>query len=134
MGYAIGYFAWWSSPGEYSGLAQFFFSTVPGFTADKFETVRGLYEDWNFWVVFTAGFTPLPFKVFTVSGGAFGINLPMMIIASAVSRSARFFLVAGLIWKFGDPIEEFIDKYFNLLAIAFTILLIGSFVLIKYVL
>ncbi|MDP5957234.1 MAG: DedA family protein, partial [Candidatus Marinimicrobia bacterium] len=55
------------------------------------------------------------------------------LIASAISRSARFFLVAGLIWKFGKPIKLFIDKYFNILTIVFTILLIGGFILIKYI-
>jgi membrane protein DedA with SNARE-associated domain len=56
----------------------------------------------------------------------------MFIIASIISRGARFFLVAALIWKFGPQIKLFIDKYFNWLAIAFTVLLIGGFVVIKY--
>ena len=86
----------------------------------------------NFWIVFTAGFTPLPYKVFTVSAGAFNINFPLFIIASIIGRGARFFLVAALIWKFGPPIKSFIDKYFNLLAIIFTLLLIGGFILINY--
>lgn len=71
---------------------------------------------------------------FTVSTGAFNINLPMFLIASVLSRGGRFFLIAFLIWKFGPRIERFIDKYFNLLAIAFTILLVGGFVLVKYLL
>ena len=87
---------------------------------------------WNFWVIFTAGFTPIPFKVFTVSAGAFDINFILFLIASTLSRSARFLLVSGLIWKYGEPIREFIDNYFNKLAMLFTVLLIGSFVLIKY--
>ncbi len=58
----------------------------------------------------------------------------MFIIASIISRGLRFFLIAGLIWKFGAPIKSFIDKYFNLLAIAFTVLLVGSFFLLGYVL
>lgn len=134
LGYLIGYLAWWSGPAEFSPLAHFFFENVPGFTIDRFHVVQSLYEDWNFWVVFTAGFTPLPYKVFTISGGAFDINFPMFIFASIVSRSARFFLVAALIWKFGPEIKEFIDKYFNWLAIAFTVLLVGGFILIKYLL
>ncbi|MBQ2393618.1 MAG: DedA family protein, partial [Alistipes sp.] len=80
-----------------------------------------------------AGFTPLPYKLFTISGGLFHINFVVFIIASIISRGLRFFLIAGLIWKFGAPIKVFIDKYFNLLAIAFTVLLIGSFVLIGYI-
>jgi membrane protein DedA with SNARE-associated domain len=89
-----------------------------------------LYDQYNFWIVFTAGFTPLPYKLFTITGGLFHINFTMFILASIVSRGLRFFLIAGLIWKFGAPIKTFIDKYFNLLAIVFTILLIGSFLLI----
>jgi len=91
-----------------------------------------LYNQYNFWIVFTAGFTPLPYKVFTVSAGAFNIDFPLFLLASIISRGARFFLVSALIWKFGSPIKSFIDKYFNLLAILFTILLIGGFVLINY--
>lgn len=132
LGYAIGFFLWWNAPGEFSPVAQFFFDNIPGFTHEIFGDVQTLYDEWNFWIIFTAGFTPIPYKVFTITGGAFLISLPMFIIASLISRAGRFFLVAFLIWKFGDHIKEFIDRYFNLLAIAFTILLVGGFVLIKY--
>lgn len=99
---------------------------------DKFETVQLWYENYNAWIVFIAGFTPIPYKLITISAGAFKVNFPVFFVASAVSRSARFFLVSGLIYKFGAQIRDFIDKYFNTLAIAFTVLLIGSFVLVKY--
>ncbi len=131
-GYAIGYFIWWNSDSQFSSLAMFFFNNIPGFNEPLFFNVQKMYEEWNFWIVFTAGFTPIPYKVFTVSGGAFKVNFIMFIIASVISRGARFFLVAFLIWKFGPQIKGFIDKYFNALAIGFTILLIGGFVLIKY--
>ncbi len=134
LGYGIGHFAWWTASGEFTSLAHFFFNNVPGFTVERFSTVQGLYDQWNFWIVFTAGFTPLPYKVFTISGGAFNINLFMFLLASVISRSARFFLVAGLIWKFGPGIQSFIDKYFNWLAIGFTVLLIGGFMVVKYLL
>ena len=93
-----------------------------------------MYDKYNFWIVFTAGFTPLPFKLFTISGGLFHIDFALFIIASTVSRGLRFMLIAALIWRFGEPIKGFIDKYFNLLAVAFTVLLVGSFVLIGYIL
>jgi membrane protein YqaA with SNARE-associated domain len=134
LGYGIGHFLWWSGPYQFSSVANFFFDNIPGFTQTLFFSVKALYDEWNFWIIFTAGFTPIPYKVFTVSGGAFDINLVMFIIASIISRAGRFFLVAGLIWKYGTQIKIFIDKYFNWLAIAFTILLIGGFVLIKYLL
>jgi membrane protein DedA with SNARE-associated domain len=93
-----------------------------------------MYKEYDFWIIFTAGFTPIPYKLITISSGAFNINVPMFIIASVISRGARFFLVAFLIWKFGPQIKSFIDKYFNLLAVVFTVLLIGGFVAIKFLL
>lgn len=132
LGYGIGYFVWWDGPGVFSPVALFFFDNVPGFSVSLFRYIQGLFETWNFWIIFTAGFTPIPYKVFTVSGGAFDISLPMFVLASVVSRGARFFLVALLIWKFGGPIKGFIDRHFNWLALLFTVLLIGGFAVIKY--
>ena len=123
LGYGIGYFLWTTPAGEASAIANFFYDHI--FSVESFNNVGALYDRFNFWIVFTAGFTPLPYKLFTISGGLFSINLPMFVLASIVSRGLRFFLVAGLIWKFGAPIKSFIDKYFNLLATLFTILLIG---------
>ena len=134
LGYAIGYFTWWTPAGGFTSIAHFFYNNIPGFSESRFFLVKELYDQWNFWIIFTAGFTPLPYKVFTITGGAFNINLGMFIIASVISRSARFFLVAFLIWKYGESIKSFIDKYFNLLAILFTVLLIGGFLIIKYLL
>ena len=133
FGFGIGYFLWWSNPGEFSGLAQFFFNIIPGFTQDLFYRIQEQYNAWNFWVIFTAGFTPIPFKIFTISAGAFDINFSLFLIASTISRSARFLLVTGLIWNFGEPIRNFIDQYFNKLAILFTVLLIGGFFIIRYI-
>ena len=132
LGYAIGHFVWWNNPGEFSQVANFFFDNIPGFTTELFSKVQGLYDEWNFWIVFTAGFTPIPYKIFTISGGAFNINIVMFVLASIVSRAGRFFLVAFLIWKYGEHIKGFIDKYFNWLAIGFTVLLVGGFIGIKY--
>lgn len=132
LGYGIGYFVWWDGPGVFSPVALFFFDNIPGFSVSLFRYIQGLFETWNFWIIFTAGFTPIPYKVFTVSGGAFDISLPMFVLASVVSRGARFFLVALLIWKFGGPIKGFIDRHFNWLAILFTVLLVGGFAVIKY--
>ena len=131
-GYAIGHYAWTTADGSYTALASWCFEHI--FTVEKFNDVKALYDKWDFWIVFTAGFTPIPYKLFTITGGLFGINLPMFVIASVVSRGLRFFLIAGLIWKFGPTIKTFIDKYFNWLAIAFTVLLIGAFVLVGKVL
>ncbi len=124
-GYGIGWGIW--------GIVRdFFFAYVPGFTQQLFEYIREQYEQYNFWVVFTAGFTPIPYKIITVSAGVFNIHFAIFVMASAVSRSARFFIVAGLIYKFGPSIKTFIDKYFNILGYLFIILLIGGFIVIKY--
>lgn len=132
IGYGLGYYTWISAPGEFTGFAKFFFENIPGFTIELYEKIRLLFEEWNFWVIFTAGFTPIPYKVFTITAGVFHVNFTMFLIASAISRSARFFLVAWLIWKYGPGIKSFIDKYFNWLALGFTVFLIGGFVVIKY--
>lgn len=125
LGYGIGHWAW-------DGVMSDWF--IPAvFSQESFDSVGGMYDQWNFWAVFTAGFTPIPYKLFTIAAGAFNINFIMFIVASIVGRGARFFLVAFLIYKFGPSIKGFIDKYFNLIAIAFTVLLVGGFVLIKYV-
>ncbi|MDH4228026.1 MAG: DedA family protein [Deltaproteobacteria bacterium] len=99
----------------------------------QFEYVRDVYVRYDAWAVAIAGFTPIPYKLFTISAGAFGINFPVFVLMSVVSRAARFFIVAALIYKFGAPVKTFIEKYFNILTIAFTVLLIGGFVLVKYV-
>ena len=107
-------------------MARFFFDQVPGFTVERFERVQAQYESWGFWVVFTAGFTPLPYKVITISAGAFDISFAVFAAASVVSRSARFFLVAGLLWRYGEPVRGFIDRRFDLLAALFVVLLLGG--------
>jgi len=101
---------------------------------EKFDKIAGLYQQYEGWAVAAAGFTPLPYKVFTLAAGAFKIDFPTFVFASALSRSARFFLVAGLLWKFGPPVKALIEKYFNLFSIAFFILLVLGFYVLKFVL
>lgn len=126
VGYGIGWGVW-------VAVEDLFFSYVPGFSPESFEVVKGYYEQYNFWIVFVAAFTPLPYKVITITAGVMGINLPMFIIAAIVGRSARFSLVAYLLHRFGEPIHVFIERWFNLLTLLFMILLIGGFVALKYV-
>ena len=122
-GYIIGY--------QFMDVIGFRIIDFYGLT-DKYDIISELYNRYNAWAVGIAGFTPVPYKVFTISAGAFKINFPVFLIASIVSRSARFFLVGWLIYKFGAGIRSFIDRYFILLACVFTILLIGGFMLIKW--
>ncbi|HUG43797.1 MAG TPA: VTT domain-containing protein [Acidobacteriota bacterium] len=101
--------------------------------AERYDQVKALYDRWDAVAVGVAGFTPIPFKVFTISAGAFQVHFWTFLAAAAASRSARFFLVAGLIRWFGPGIRELVDRYFNLLTILFVILLVGGFVVLKYV-
>jgi membrane protein YqaA with SNARE-associated domain len=96
------------------------------------EKVRVLYDEYGFWGILTAAITPIPYKIFTIASGVFAFDFASFTIASVLGRSVRFFLVAGLIWKFGPSIKNFIDRYFNLLAFLFVVLLIGGFAIISY--
>jgi membrane protein YqaA with SNARE-associated domain len=127
IGYLIGWQLW-------NVVSEFFFAHVPGFTHEVFNLVAQKYNENAFLAVFTAAFTPIPYKVFTIAGGVFQINFGEFMLASVVGRSMRFFLVAGLIWKFGASIKATIDKYFDWMALGFTALLILGFVVIKYAL
>ena len=118
----------------WEAVGGYFFRYVPSFSPEAFARVSNVYDEYNFWVVFTAGFTPIPYKLITIGAGVFNINFAIFFLASILSRSARFFLVAALIRRFGPQIKDFIDRYFNLLSILFMVLLIGGFVLFKYVL
>ena len=131
-GYAIGHFLWYSGD-SFSSIAMFFFNNIPGFTIESFNAVSKLYDVYSFWIVFTAGFTPIPYKIITITAGVANINVSIFIVASVISRSLRFFLVAWLIFKFGESINAFINKWFNVLSIAFVVLLIGGFYVLKYV-
>ena len=125
LGYAIGYTAF-----EAIGRPMLdFYGYGP-----KFDEFRGMYNDWGAWAVFMAGVTPFPYKVITILSGLTGLDLVVFTIASILARGLRFFLVAGLLWYFGDPIRRFIEKYLNWLAIAFVILLAGGFAAVRYML
>jgi len=136
LGYFIGW-SLWTGLGTFHECAQFeggalFFEYVPGFSCEKFETVQVLYDENAPLYLFAAAFTPIPFKVFTIAAGVFQISLAVLLGASVVGRGARFFLVGGLIYFFGPRVREFIEKRFELLTLAFTVLLIGGFVAFKY--
>ena len=125
-GYCIGMFLWsMIGPWAYAHLG------VIGLTEATFIKFQGWYDKYDFWIVFACGFTPLPYKVCTISAGAANINFVGFLVASTLSRSARFFIVAGLMgWK-GEQIRPVIEKYFNWLSLAFVALLIGGFAVIK---
>ena len=125
LGYFIG-FTLWAQIGQ--PVVEFY-----GYM-DKFSVFQGRYEEWGAWIVAFFGLTPFPYKVITIASGVVSLDIWTFILASVISRGARFFLVAALLWKFGDPIREFIEKRLGLITVIFFIGLIGGFVVLKYAL
>lgn len=125
LGYFIGYFLYESVGRD---IIRFYHLQA------AFEKVGDYYQAQAFWWIFAAAFTPIPYKVFTIAAGVYHnfVPLPVLILASAIGRSARFFLVGALIYFFGPKIKDFIDRYFNGLTLLFTLLLVGGFLLAKY--
>ena len=101
---------------------------------EGFDAVRKYFIRYQAWAVAIAGFTPIPYKVFTLTAGFLRADFRIFLLASTLSRAARFFLVALLIYKFGPSVRIFIEKYFNILTVLFAVLLIGGFILLKYAL
>ncbi len=100
--------------------------------AHKFEEFAERYNEWGVWVVLMAGLTPFPFKVITIASGATGLGLPVFIIASIVARGIRFFAVAGLIYVFGPPVRAFVEKRLGLVFAVSLAVLVGGFVVARY--
>ncbi|NDV01507.1 YqaA family protein [Pseudoroseicyclus tamaricis] len=90
------------------------------------------YNEWGAWAVLIAGVTPFPFKVITIASGATALSLPVFILASVIARALRFFLVAALLWRFGEPIRDFIERRLGLVFIVFCLLLVGGFLGVTY--
>jgi membrane protein YqaA with SNARE-associated domain len=122
-GYFLGAMAWHL-------VQDFFFQFV--FSPELFKKVGEVYEQNAFWAVFTAAFTPIPFKVFTVAAGAFQISFTPFILGAAVGRPLRFMMVSTLLYFYGAPVRVWVEKYFDLLTIGFTLLLIAGFALLKW--
>ncbi len=101
---------------------------------DKFEEFKAGYNEHGALIVFIFGLTPFPYKVITIASGAFGMDLLPFLAASLLSRGGRFLIVGGLLWRFGEPIRAFIEKYLGLLTILFCVLLVGGFAVLKYAL
>ena len=124
LGYCIGYFF-------YSTIGTKIVSYYS--LNDQFFLFESLYSSYGIWIVLGAGFTPFPYKFITIASGVFNLNIFLFILVSLVGRGLRFYIIAVLLKVFGKYIENYIDKYFNLLTIVFFILLIGIFVLIKFI-
>ena len=124
FGYAIGYFLY-----ESAGLPilEFYGQTA------RFDSFSAAYNQWGAWIVAGAGITPFPYKVITIASGVTHLDPVVFIVASILSRGARFFLTAALLWYVGPPIKSFIENNLALVTTVFFVLLFGGFVLIGYV-
>ncbi|HKK07640.1 MAG TPA: DedA family protein [Gemmatimonadota bacterium] len=101
---------------------------------EVYRTVGSLYRQNLVVALGSAGFTPIPYKVFTIAAGGFKVPLLPFVAISAVSRGARFFLVAGLLRAFGEPVRDFIDRYFNVLTVALVVLIVAGFLAVHWLL
>ena len=99
---------------------------------DKFKEFESYYHEYGAWIVFGAGITPFPYKIITIASGAVHLNLVVFTIASVLARGLRFYIVAWLLKKYGEPMKSFIEKNLGWLSVLFLVLLIGGFYLIKY--
>jgi len=129
LGGIFGYLIGW---GIWELVDSFFLNYI--FSQEAFLYVSGKYNENAFLTILGASFTPIPYKVFTVTAGVFKVNILILILASAIGRSARFFIEAILIYFYGMSIRNFIEKYFNVLATIFFLLLILGFIIVKYLL
>lgn len=102
--------------------------------SERIAIFQGWYLEWGAWIVGAAGFTPIPFKVITITSGVMDLNLWVFVIAATLSRGARFFLVAALLWKFGPPVRSYVEDNLPLMATLFFASLFGGFLAIRYLL
>lgn len=112
---------------------------LPAYLVNNFSEQLGgsylfqIYEKWNAWIVGIFGLTPLPYKLVTITAGVASVNLPIFFLTSVIARGSRFFLVAFILYKIGEPAKAIIDKHFNILTIIFVLLLVGGFAVIKLI-
>lgn len=99
---------------------------------EKFHDFENYYHEYGAWIVFVAGLTPIPYKLITIASGVVRLDLIIFGIASILARGMRFYLIAWLLKRYGEPMKTFIEKNLNLLSIIFVILLIGGFYAIKF--
>lgn len=124
LGYAIGYFLF-----ETVGRPIFEFYHI----MDRFHATQEAFSQWGVWIIIVKGMTPIPYKLLTIASGALHFNLVLFAIASLISRSLRFFLVAALLWKYGEPVRSFIEKRLTLVTTLFALAVVAGFLLILLV-
>ena len=123
VGYAIGFFLF-----DAVGLPVLEFYHM----MDKYEAFKAAFAEWGAWIIVIKGLTPIPFKLVTIASGAAQFDLLTFTMASLVSRSLRFFLLAALLWRFGEPIRDFIERRLMLVTSMIAAALVGGFVVLRY--
>jgi membrane protein YqaA with SNARE-associated domain len=123
LGYAIGYFAFESFGKE---VLEFYG------VMDRYEALKASFAEWGVWIIILKGMTPIPYKLITIASGALKFDLASFTLASLISRSLRFFLVAALLWRFGEPIRIFIEQRLMLMTSLFAAALLGGFLVLRY--
>ena len=123
FGYAIGYFLW-DSVGQW--LVGVYHMEA------KVEQLRHGYANYGAAIILLKGLTPIPFKLVTLASGFFAFNFPLFVILATITRAARFFIIAALLRRFGEPMQAFIEERLNLFAWGFLILLVGGFAAVAY--
>jgi len=111
-GYAAGYFAWLNASGEFSGFAQYMFAVVPGFTVELYNSIYLQFAKWGFWILLAVSFMPVPFNLFSILSGVFGINIFIFSMAILIGQAMRYYLLALLIVKLGPKVKKLFE--FNL--------------------
>jgi membrane protein YqaA with SNARE-associated domain len=119
-GYSIGHFAWLDTNGEFTGLAQFMFNNIPGFSEAGYNKIHILYANWDFWILFIAAALPLPYKLFSISSGVFDINFLIFSFTTLISQGIKFFLLALLTVKLGPEVKKLIEFNWKPIAIIAT--------------
>ena len=123
LGYAIGYFLF-----DAIGRPVLEFYKAMG----SYEALKVGFAEWGVWIIIIKGMTPIPYKLITIASGVAQFDLIAFILASIVSRSIRFFLVAALLWYFGDAARQFIERRLTLVTTVFAVALVGGFVVLRY--
>lgn len=103
--YSVGHFAWLNASGELSGLGHFVMNNIPGFSQNAYDKMHMLYSRWDFWILFLAAFTPIPYGIFAISSGVFDISIVIFIIATVTSQALKFFAMVLITTKIGPKVK-----------------------------
>ena len=120
-GYSVGHFAWINANGDFTGLAQFMFTNIPGFSEAVYNNIQFQFEKWDFGILFLASFMPLPYNIFSISAGVFDVDEFMFCLATLIGQGLRFYLMAFLIIKIGPKVKRLFEKKLKPIVIIATI-------------